>query len=181
MGLFSHTCPVCGHEILFNGYQCRKCGFELHVLPEAVSSTVRKYEEERLSIAKKVWEEHLKEKENSVQKPYGYLVQFRGSEAQNVYALSLGKNIFGTEKGDKAHHQVALGELMKEHFVIEINLVENKGKQKPIFSISPLEGSITIDNPFAAPMSTGTEQLSKNQDVYAGGLKFRLLGNKQLK
>ena len=99
MGLFSHTCPVCGHEILFNGYLCSKCGFELHVLPETVSSTVRKYEEERLSVAKKVWEGHQKEKENAVQKPYGYLVQFNGSEAQNVYALSLGKNIFGTEKG----------------------------------------------------------------------------------
>jgi predicted RNase H-like nuclease (RuvC/YqgF family) len=36
---------------------CPKCGFERHILPEHVSDDVRKYENKRIEVCKKVWEE----------------------------------------------------------------------------------------------------------------------------
>lgn len=175
------TCPVCGHVIFLKGYLCGECGYEIHILPECVSPSVLKYEEERLSNARNIWKERLEKEKNSAQLAYAYLIQYNESEAQNVYPLSLGVNIFGTHKGDKTHHQVSLGDLDLEHFSVEVTIVDNNGKSKPSFSIVPMDGSITIDNPSAAPISSGIHKLSKNQDVYAGGLHFRLLGNKALK
>jgi hypothetical protein len=181
MGLFSNTCPVCGHEIFLNGYLCSECGYEIHFLPDEVSSAVKKYEEERLSVAKKIWKKRKEEQENAIQRPYAYLVQFDESEAQNVYPLSLGVNYLGSGKADKTHQQVTVGDLAAEHFVIEVKLVDSGNKKKPSFSVCPINGPITIDNPSAVPITSGTHPISKNQDVFAGGLRFRLIGNKKLK
>ena len=51
------VCPVCKGLLGMHDSFCPKCGFERHILPEHVSDEVRKYENKRIEVCKKVWEE----------------------------------------------------------------------------------------------------------------------------
>ena len=50
-------CPVCGKENPLREMLCNGCGFELHILPKAVSQEVKDYEERRVAEARRRLEE----------------------------------------------------------------------------------------------------------------------------
>ena len=56
--MVEYKCKVCGRDLNLSDSFCPKCGFEHHILPEHVSDKVRKYENKRIEVCKKVWEEH---------------------------------------------------------------------------------------------------------------------------
>ena len=56
--MVEEKCKVCGKALSLADIFCPGCGFEHHILPEPVSEEVKRYEEKRIRVYKKAWEEH---------------------------------------------------------------------------------------------------------------------------
>lgn len=56
--MVEYKCKICGEGVNLSDSFCPQCGFEHHILPEPISVEVKMYEENRIKVCKKVWEEH---------------------------------------------------------------------------------------------------------------------------
>ena len=118
---------------------------------------------------------------NSASSVVAYLIQFDDDEAQNIYALTEGDNSFGSAPNKTGHKQVLTGDLQLIHFTIHSKVEKSVNRKRVSFTVTPNQGGIAIDNKFAKQITNGTLELDMNADLYAGGLHFRLLPNKDFK
>lgn len=127
-------CPVCGtsHNI---GDLCPECGFEPHFYTEIPSEAIKQYEQQRISSAKRVWDElqSLRNAQEKAKQPVGFLI----TERLVVYCLYEGVNGFGAGVSDipqDVQYQNLLIpgiQILPGHFEIEVQ----KDEKRTIFLI----------------------------------------------
>lgn len=115
-----NKCKVCGKKIDINMDFCPYCKYPQFILPAEVSEDVLKYEDERLSKYKELWDSK-NEKSPSVR---GYLVLQNGTTILRIYPVYEGKNVFGQNPDDLPGvftHRInpLSGNLKNTHFSLE--------------------------------------------------------------
>lgn len=195
-------CPICGHET--DKTFCPTCGWEHRVFPAVVPEAVRRLEDERLAVARSVYEKNVLPMENlskellSVKQAlddansklqlaqaelekkksdvsYAYLVQSFNGVLQNVYPIREGDNVFGSSVSyEPGYRQVLEGALTVRNFIIRTTLQVNPRGKK--------KAAYTIvpcegSVAVASPMNVVTREqpLPLLEKIYAGGLMFQLL------
>lgn len=163
-----NKCKACGKNIDINADFCPYCKFPQFILPAEVSEDVLKYEEERASSYKKMWES--KNEAENLPPLSGYLVMKQGNTYLSVFPIYQGKSVFGSspEKKEGVFSYllpVKCDELGKEHFMLEVT---EEGK----IIAKLLKGTWGLHN-----KSNNVAQglICHTQSIYVGNLEFIFL------
>lgn len=168
MNMDTINCPVCNepHEI---GTFCPKCGFESRLYSEMPTEAIRRYEQERIAAARKVWEElvALRSEANAGKAPVGFLITGK----LVVYCLYEGINSFGLGSGaslENVHCQKLLipgVTLQPDHFRVEVMKSEESRKNNFSISSAATGGSGVYLNTLTLKVEANQENLSSGDVI----------------
>jgi len=197
-----NKCPVCGNDT--DSTFCPICGWEFRVFPSEVPASLRQLEDERLAVAKKVYESNVLPLENMRKElfavkqalddannhlqsttaeldeakkhvSYAYLVQSFNGILQNVYPIREGDTVFGSAvSSEPGYRQILEGSLSARNFTIRTVLQVNPRGRKKA-SYTIIPGEGSVA--VASPMNVIKKEcaLPLLEKIYAGGLMFQIL------
>lgn len=102
-------CKVCGGDLNLSDSFCPQCGFEHHILPEPISVEVKMYEENRIEVCKKVWEERN-----------------QGLKLQKAYNKELSEKNTLEQELEKARKKTQSTEEEKERYKAQIDKTQKE-------------------------------------------------------
>ena len=107
--MVEYKCKICGEGVNLSDSFCPQCGFEHHILPEPISVEVKMYEENRIEVCKKVWEE--RNQGLKLRKTYDEVLSEKNTLEQELEKAR--KKIQSTEE-EKERYKVQIDKAQKE-------------------------------------------------------------------